>query len=33
MQFTIPQHIQDQKAANLKRFPALVFHLTQEQIN
>lgn len=33
MQFTIPQHIQDQKAANLERFPALALDLTQVQID
>lgn len=33
MQFTIPQHFQDQKAINLDRFPALGIDLTQEQID
>ena len=33
MQFTIPQHMQDQKAENIKRFPALAIGLTQEEID
>lgn len=33
MQFTIPQHMQDQKAENIKRFPALAIGLTAEEIS
>ncbi len=33
MQFTIPQHMQDQKSKNIQRFPALATDLTQDQID
>jgi hypothetical protein len=33
MQFVIPQHMQDQKAKNIKRWPALAIELTAEEIS
>lgn len=33
MQFTIPQHMQDQTAANIKRWPALEIGLTEEEVS